>query len=65
MKQYEYCIKKYDGKGFFGGKFELAEVEKEFNKMGMEGWELVSFMDTSAELGSTRWMVATFKRAKN
>ena len=54
MKRYEYQLKKYDGKGLLGGKFDLAEVEAEFNKMGNEGWDLISIMDTSQELGSTR-----------
>ncbi len=65
MNQYEYCLKKYDGKGLIGGKFALFEVEEEFNRMGREGWELVSLMDTSQELGSTRWIIATFKRNRN
>ena len=64
MKRYEYQLKKYDGKGLLGGKFDLAEVEAEFNKMGNEGWDLISIMDTSQELGSTRWIIATFKRIK-
>ena len=64
MDLYEYCLKKYDAKGLLGGKFDLAEVEAEFNQLGNEGWELVSFMDTSQDLGATKWIIATFKRLR-
>ena len=62
MEQYEYKLMKYDGKGLFGGKFDLTEVDAEFNKMGKEGWELVSLMDTQEGYGKTKWIIATFKR---
>ncbi|MEM8955598.1 MAG: DUF4177 domain-containing protein [Verrucomicrobiota bacterium] len=48
-----------------GGKVDLANIENEFNRMGEDGWELISVMDTNQELGSTRWIIATFKRIKN
>ena len=63
MNQYEYCLRKFDGKGLLGGTFDLSQVENEFNRMGKDGWELISIVDTSQELGSTRWIVATFKRS--
>lgn len=65
MTRYEYCLKKYDGKGLLGGKIDLTEVEADLNRMGAEGWELVSMLGTNQEMGSTRWIVATFKRVKS
>jgi len=43
---------------------DLPDVESEFNQMGESGWELVPMLDTNDAYGSTKWVVATFKRAK-
>ncbi|MDB4662189.1 DUF4177 domain-containing protein [Verrucomicrobiales bacterium] len=64
MQPYEYRIIKFDGKGMLGGILDLPDVESEFNQMGESGWELVPMLDTNDAYGSTKWVVATFKRAK-
>ncbi len=66
IMRYEYKIKKYDAKGMIvGGKVELDTIEKEFNEMGAEGWELATMHDTQVSGGGTKWVVATFKRPKD
>jgi hypothetical protein len=39
-------------------------MDIEFNRLGRDGWELVSIFDTNAGDGTTRWIIATFKRPK-
>lgn len=46
-----------------GGLFESEEFNRELNRLGWDGWELVSVFDTTRVEGSTRFVVAVFKRA--
>ena len=62
--KYEYRLKKYKGTAFLEGRYGLPEIENQFNIMGLEGWELISILDISQELGSAKSIVATFKRMK-
>ena len=62
MHKFEYHLQKYDATGFLGGKVDLAKMDIEFNRLGRDGWELVSIFDTNAGHGQSRWIVATFKR---
>lgn len=62
MQKFEYHLQKYDATGFWGGKVDLAKMDIEFNRLGRDGWELVSIYDTNAGHGESRWIVATFKR---
>lgn len=62
MKRFEYQIKKFDGKGLWGGKLMLPEIVEELNQLGRDGWEMVSMMDTNSAYGETRWVIATLKR---
>jgi hypothetical protein len=64
MQKFEYHLQKYDATGFLGGKVDLAQMDIEFNRLGRDGWELVSTFDTNASHGSTRWIIATFKRPR-
>jgi len=63
MQKFEYQLLIYDISGFWiGGKVDLPKMEIEFNRLGRDGWELVSIFDTNVVHGSSRWIVATFKR---
>ena len=61
MDKWEYKTLKFDGKGFFKSKFEF---EEELNKLGNEGWELVSMLSPVSAYGSTTELFAIFKRKK-
>lgn len=62
MKQWEYRTVKYKTGGFLGGKIDEQEFEDMLNKLGYEGWELISCFDTSLGQGASRDVVAIFKR---
>ncbi|KUO65193.1 MAG: hypothetical protein APF84_08655 [Gracilibacter sp. BRH_c7a] len=66
MDKWEYKTVAFDGKGLFKSKFEFdAESDAELNKLGNEGWELVTMVSPiSAMTGSTVKLIATFKRKK-
>ena len=64
MQKFEYHLQKYNATGFWGGKVDLGQMDIEFNRLGRDGWELVSIFDTNAGNGTTRWIIATFKRPK-
>jgi hypothetical protein len=64
MQKFEYHLQKYDATGFWGGKLDLGQMDIEFNRLGRDGWELVSIFDTNSGHGQSRWIVATFKRPR-
>ena len=43
---------------------ETANIDREFTKLGREGWELVSALDTNAGAGASYQLVAIFKRPR-
>ena len=53
-------------RGFFpfkaGGQVDDEEITRTLNRLGSEGWELVSAFDTSYEGGSTNTVVCILKR---
>ncbi|MDF2890428.1 MAG: hypothetical protein K0R80_795 [Clostridia bacterium] len=65
MERWEYTTIKLQTTGFFGGKLDTDSFENELNRLGSEGWELVSCFDTSQSQGSSREVVAVFKRKMN
>lgn len=60
--QWAYKTIKVITKGFLGGIVDIEEFEEELNRMGYEGWELVSTFDTSQGNGASREVVCVFKR---
>ncbi len=62
MKKYEYKVIKTKQDGFWNPKLSAESVELELNKLGQEGWELVSAMDTAIGHGTTNEIVMFFKR---
>jgi hypothetical protein len=62
MDRWEYRTIKVMTKGFTGGILEIQSFDSELNKMGAEGWELISCFDTNQSYGQTREVIAVFKR---
>lgn len=62
MEQFEYKTLFTDAKGFLGGKVDTLEFQNDLNRLGSEGWELVSSLSSNQSYGSTRWIVSIFKR---
>jgi hypothetical protein len=59
---WEYKILKLETKGFFGGKIDDSQLEKLFNELGRQGWELVNVFTTNQAQGQSRNVIAVFKR---
>ena len=49
---------------FLGGKLDGQAFNDRLNRLGDEGWELVSVFDTNFTQGGTRDVVAVLKRPK-
>jgi hypothetical protein len=49
--------------GFLGGKFSAQAMTDNLNRLGLEGWELVSAFDTNLSTGGSRDVVLILKRA--
>lgn len=62
MERWEYRTFKMLTKGFMGGILDANSFEDELNRLGSEGWELISCFDTSQSQGSSREVIAVFKR---
>lgn len=61
--KWEYLTVKFAASGFFlGGKLDGDAFNYELNKLGLDGWELVSVFDTNMNQGATRDVVAVLKR---
>lgn len=58
--KWEYMTIAKDVQGWLGIKVNPAEIDEDLNRLGREGWELVSAFDTSD--GSTCHLVFVFKR---
>jgi hypothetical protein len=54
----------FDASAFIsqGGLFDSEQFNLELNRLGWDGWELVSVFDTNQVRGGTRYVVAVFKR---
>lgn len=64
MEKFEYCTYIYDTKGFWGGSVDASQFQNELNRLGNEGWELVSSNSTNQSYGSSKSIVCIFKRKK-
>ena len=69
MSGWEYLTRQFDfredallGGKYGSGNFNCEAFDHEANRLGWEGWELVSLMDTNSYDGETKYVVATFKR---
>jgi hypothetical protein len=54
----------FDSEAFIsqGGLFNSPRFNHELNRLGWDGWELVSVFDTNQVQGSTRYVIAVLKR---
>jgi hypothetical protein len=64
LERWEYLSIKVETKGFMGGILEIEEFDYQLNKLGEQGWELVSCFSTNSGQGTSREVIATFKRIK-
>lgn len=64
MDKWEYKSIKIETRGFIGGILDTNDFTYELNNLGEEGWELVSCFATSKGEGTTREVIAVFKRKK-
>jgi hypothetical protein len=62
MKKYEYKVIKTTESGFWDPQLDANRVELEMNKLGFDGWELTSVVDTNTYQGKTKEIVMFFKR---
>lgn len=62
MKRFEYKTLKTKEKGFWSGKLDTEELELYLNKLGFEGWEMVSSVETNTYQGGTNEIIFVFKR---
>jgi len=60
--KWEYKTLKLRATGLLGGKVDESQLDAMMNDLGCDGWELVAAFDTSEAYGSTRDVVAIFKR---
>ncbi|MDP2425672.1 MAG: DUF4177 domain-containing protein [bacterium] len=47
---------------FSGGKFDSVEMETELNRLGSEGYELISIVASNKAFGETGYLIAFLKR---
>lgn len=64
MEKWEYKTIKFELKGFAGGKLETSDFDFQLNKLGEQGWELVSCFTSNAAQGYSRDAISVFKRVK-
>jgi hypothetical protein len=63
MKRWEYMTVKLDTKGWLmGGVLDTNQFDTLLNRLGRDGWELVSAFDTNQAYGASREAIAVFKR---
>ncbi len=62
--KWEYKTIKLRATGLLGGKVDEVEFDRTMNALGQEGWELTAAFDTNEAYGSTRDVVAVFKRPR-
>jgi len=62
--EYQNVSFNFDAEAFIsrGGLFNSQRFNLELNRLGWDGWELVSVFDTNDIQGSSRFVVAVFKR---
>ncbi|MDF2474507.1 MAG: hypothetical protein K0R21_2289 [Anaerocolumna sp.] len=58
MDRWEYKSIKFETTGFFGGKLDLHNFDADINRLGEDGWELVSCITTTAGEGVSREVIA-------
>lgn len=62
MKKYEYKVIKVTESGFWDPKLDTNLIETGMNKLGGDGWELTSVIDTNSYHGGTKEIIMFFRR---
>ena len=62
MIKYEYKVLKFDVKGMFGGKVNMAAMQAEFNQYGADGWDVAHISEILNSAPMTSMLVATMRR---
>jgi hypothetical protein len=64
--KWEYRTLKFATTGvWIGGNLDTDMFNQKLNELGEEDWELVSIFDTNYGQGTTRDVVAVFKRSRS
>lgn len=61
--RWTYKVIKFNTTGWLGGQIDESELNRELDRLGGEGWELVSCVDTNASHGRSVFVVCILKRA--
>lgn len=61
--RWTYKVVKFNTTGWLGGQIDEQEVSRELDRLGNEGWELVSCFDTNQSHGASKFVVCILKRA--
>ncbi len=64
MQKWEYKTVKFKTKGFGGGILDSEKYNEQLNKLGDDGWELISSFTTNQMEGITREVIAVLKKLK-
>lgn len=64
MEKWEYQSIKLETEGLMGGIVKVKDLDYELNRLGEQGWELVSCFSTNEANGRSREVIAIFKRKK-
>ena len=63
--KWEYKTLRLSISGFLEPNVDTAEIDSALSKLGRDGWELVSALDTNAGYGASVHLVAIFKRPRD
>lgn len=62
MQKWKHKMIKVPTKGLFGGKVDEERISTLLDRMGAEGYELVSTADTTQSYGSSKYLLLFFKK---
>jgi len=62
MANWEYKTVEFSTKGITGGLLDINTINSILNDHGRNGWELVSCFGLNQAYGSSRTVIAVFKR---
>jgi len=60
--QWQYLLVRFPTAGFLGDQLQESKLGEGFNNLGKEGWEFVSFMNSSMTHEQKQDVVGVFKR---
>lgn len=64
MPKWEYKTVSFETTGLWGGNLNVSQFEKELNKYGEKGWEMISSFATHQTQGKSAYVFVVFKRIK-